>query len=72
MPRAQTPARVPFTVNAGEPVTIDVTGANGKPYRIKVALAIFDVLDKGETNPASGMPLFDVRANVAVDVQEKK
>ena len=59
--------KVPFTVQAGDPVTLKVTGADGKPYEVRLAVAVFEVFDSGPG--PSGRRGFEVRANVAIDVK---
>lgn len=63
--------RAAFSVQTGEPAVIQVRAADGKDYVAKVQLAVFDVWETGEINPLNNVPVFEVRANVAVDIQPK-
>lgn len=65
------PQPVPFSVRAGEPIMIEVTAADGRCYEIRFAVAVFQVFDRQAPGP-TGLPTFDVRANVAMDVLAKE
>jgi hypothetical protein len=56
-----------FKMVAGDPVTLEIAREDGSVYQAKVAVAIFDVVDTGQLD-ASGMPVFNLRATLAVDV----
>ena len=66
---------VPFRAHAGQPLTIDVTGTDGKPYVLSITLAIFDVADTGERVPVPGgtdtMPKFEFRVQLATETRPK-
>jgi hypothetical protein len=62
--------KVPFTATSGEPLTLDVTGADGVPYQMQVTLAVFAIYDMGVRQPAVSpdtgtIPMFEIQAQVA-------
>lgn len=59
-----------FSVRSGQPIVIDVT-KDDMEYELRVGLVIMDVIDTKEKSE-NGMPKFSVRANLALDVAEKK
>ena len=56
-----------FKVTGGDPVVLEITREDGSVYQAKLAVAVFDVVDTGQLD-ASNMPVFNVRATLAVDV----
>jgi hypothetical protein len=59
---------VPFEYTAGPAGVLRVTASDGAPYEIRLAVAVFEVLDTGTKNP-DGTALFEVRANVTLDTK---
>jgi hypothetical protein len=55
-----------FKVIGGDPVILEITREDGSVYLAKVAVAVFDVVDTGLLD-AGNMPVFNVRATLAVD-----
>lgn len=65
------PKPVKFTVRSGEPTVIEVETEDGRTYTLRGALAVFQVVETGQTAP-DGLPAFGIKANIAFDTQEKK
>ncbi len=63
--------KLPFKMRAGEPTVIEVQTKDGKKWELSVVLAVFEVRTSEKKTP-TGVPAFDVRANVAVDTREKE
>ena len=61
--------KVDYNTMAGRPLIIEVE-RDGVPYEILVGIAILSVEDTGNDNE-KGIPIFTVKANLAVDTVKK-
>lgn len=59
-----------FKVIGGEPAVLEITREDGSVYHVTVAMAVFDVTDTGQLD-ADNMPVFNVRATLAVDTARR-
>lgn len=60
---------IPFQFAAGQPCVVSVTAADGSPYEIRVAVAVFEVIATGGKNP-DGTDEFEVRAGITLDTRK--
>jgi len=68
--------KVPFTVHAGAPVVVEVTGADGLTYEVSVTISVFGAYDTGLLQPAvqpdtGTVPQFQIQAQVATQTTRK-
>lgn len=62
-------SKVEFQQKAAEPLVVDVKGADGKEWEVRVVLEVSEVYDSGDpADPAR----FVVVTNVALDAQPKR
>jgi hypothetical protein len=61
---------VPFTVLQNSPTVLDVTGADGRVYRVTLFMGINQAVDLQQHNPISpGVPVFNFQMNVVANVE---
>jgi hypothetical protein len=63
-----TPVPVDFTTKETTPIVLEVKGADGKRYEVRMALLVTNVIDSGTRNPLDGMPILQMGTQVVVQV----
>ncbi len=60
---------IDFTVRTGPPMTLEVD-KDGTKYEIRLGVTVLSVEDS-ETAAPDGMPVFGIKANLAIEVRKK-
>lgn len=73
-----TKTKVSFRAHSGEPLQLDVTGVDGKPYEMHITLSVIEVFDTGQLQPAGPgavagtlVPQFEIQASIQASTRPK-
>jgi hypothetical protein len=61
--------QVAFSVKEQGTTVLEVTGADGTTYEVKIGLVVPAVFDTNARNPLDGMPILNIPINAVVQVR---
>jgi hypothetical protein len=67
------PKEIQFKLHAGQPMLVDLVASDGKPYEIRLGLALLRIRDLGEMQPSpyGPVPKLEVQVQLAIDTRPK-
>lgn len=59
-----------FLVRETPPTVIDVVGADGTQYELRIAVVVSGIFDHGLVNPLDQLPILNINAQIASQVKK--